>query len=246
MDSKNRYEYDIKTRSNIIKKLFETQLFDPIKEFATKNSYDIWAEVVNLAVRRHRTVDVVLKDKKLNYWAIELKTSLNLDVMAQAKRNLDYFNISCVATPAIKNFSSGRELAYEILKLFGIGLIEIYQDGKGGLMIPHDQPFTIEPEINPDRPTEDRRNVENWLFDEQRHSIGGVSTQAGFTKKKQALEKIRKYLKINGVATVDDLYEITKDYFPSGKEMFKVIRLYGEKFCKITIDEGVTFFEYTE
>jgi hypothetical protein len=224
--------------------MLETELFKPLKAFADKNGYSLWAEVANKAVRENRVVDSVIYDKQ-NYWAIELKTTLKIEVIAQAVRNLKYFNYSIIATPAVNKVNLGRRFAYEIIKNYGLGLIEIYPTDDNKLVIPNDDPFTIKPKFN-ERTKEDRFNVERWLFEEQKKSIGGVNTHDEYSRKKEAINLIKEFLKLNNVITLEDALSASCGYFPNTKEVYSALKLYGSDFCKIIIYDGKTLFEYKE
>lgn len=223
--------------------MYEVELAPPVYNWAEHRGYTVWSEVMNKCVRKHRTVDIVIKSKKM-FWSLELKTTLNFEVIAQAKRNIPYFNISCVVVPAVKKITKGRKLAYELLNSLGIGLIEIFPDTSGGLTIPNDQPFTIKPKINKKRTIDGLRNVEKWLKEEQKKSIAGVATSASFSIKRKALSQIEEALKINGVLTIEDAYELTQWYFKNTKQCFRSISNYGGKFSRIIVDDGITYFEY--
>jgi hypothetical protein len=224
--------------------MLETELFKPLKAFADKNGYSLWAEVANKAVRENRVVDSVIYDKQ-NYWAIELKTTLKIEVIAQAVRNLKYFNYSIIATPAINKINLGRRFAYEIIENYGLGLIEIYPTDDNKLIIPSDDPFTIKP-VFKERTKEDRLNVENWLYEEQKKSIGGVNTHAEYSRKKEAIELIKQSLKINGVLTLDDAVDASCGYYKNTRDVYLALKEYGAKFCRIVITDGLTLFEYKE
>lgn len=68
-----------------------------------------------------RAIDIVAV-KPNNVWAIECKTSLNLEVMAQAKDAQIYANTVSIAVPSAKR-SDGRTFAVDVLTYFGIGCI---------------------------------------------------------------------------------------------------------------------------
>jgi len=222
--------------------MFETELYKPLKDFAKKNNYTIWAEVANKAVRQSRAIDSVIFTGT-EYWSVELKTSLKLDVIEQAIRNLKYFNKSIIAVPATTKMYPGRSLAFKIIKDYNLSLIEIYRKDESSYEIPADNPFTIESKSH-ERTLDGRRDITKWLFQEQKKSTGGSSSHDEFTRKKDALKKIHVFLQMNGIGTLNDLLEASGKYFGDTKQTFSAIKKYGQSFCRQIEIDGITLFEY--
>ncbi|WP_426491091.1 hypothetical protein [Hymenobacter sp. 102] len=65
-------------------------------------------------------------------WAIEVKTSMNLAVMEQARRNQMWFHFSSIAVPrpARGQFGPSWKFAAECGTLFGFGVLCIFEQGR--------------------------------------------------------------------------------------------------------------------
>ena len=74
------------------------------------------------------TVDIVARTGSV-LWAVEVKTSLNLQVIGQAMMNRRCFHYSSVAVPAAKR-GKGEDAALRFLEQNGLGMIVVKQDGR--------------------------------------------------------------------------------------------------------------------
>ena len=98
----------------------EVELAKYIIESLTEAGYDIYQEVAVSG----GVVDIVVKGHNF-YWAIETKTSFSFDVLAQACRNVRYFNFSSIGIPGAHQWSKGRNFARNVAMTYGIGIFEV-------------------------------------------------------------------------------------------------------------------------
>ena len=100
------------------KKVVETDLADPIRSWFTEQGYEVYQEVCLSG----GSCDIVATTSKLTV-AVEMKTSLNFDVFAQALRWVGRAHFVYVAVPKAK----GRELAKLFAENLGVGILEVYK-----------------------------------------------------------------------------------------------------------------------
>jgi len=106
-------------------KIKESDLAKQLIQSFDGSQYEIYQEVGTPC----GVADIVIKSNFI--WSIEVKTSLSLAVMAQARNNLRYFNFSSICVPRPrKGNTNGAFFAREICKSFGIGIFKIDQFGE--------------------------------------------------------------------------------------------------------------------
>lgn len=99
-------------------KIKETDLAKALIESFDGTKYEIFQEVETYI----GIADIVLKHSFI--WAIEVKTSLSLQVIAQAWMNTRIYNFSSICVPSVRS-SKGAELAHKICRDYGIGIFKI-------------------------------------------------------------------------------------------------------------------------
>lgn len=106
-------------------KIKESDLAKQLIQSFNGTQYEIYQEVETPC----GVADIVLKSNFI--WAIEVKTSLSLAVLAQARNNLRYFNFSSICVPRPrKGFTNGAVFAREICENYGIGIFKVDQFGE--------------------------------------------------------------------------------------------------------------------
>ncbi len=99
----------------------ESDLAKQLIESFDGTGYEIYQEVETPM----GIADIVLKYSNF-IWSIEVKTSLSLAVIAQARNNLRYFNFSSICVPRPRfGYSNGSQFAHEICRHYGIGIFKI-------------------------------------------------------------------------------------------------------------------------
>ena len=99
----------------------EETLAAKVVAWLEENQYDVYQEVC--AGLRTKSADIVVKMPSRLSWAIEVKTSLSLDVIRQAHGWIGKANYVSVAVPAAN--TEGRRFSEKVLRGYGIGLIEV-------------------------------------------------------------------------------------------------------------------------
>lgn len=92
--------------------------------------YEIYKEVPAYGI-----IDFVATDGIINI-GVEVKTSLNIDVIEQAYKNLSFCQYCYVAVPAAK----GRGFAYQVCRDYGIGVLEYEKSSYGDKIIERGKP----------------------------------------------------------------------------------------------------------
>ena len=100
-------------------KLKETDLAKILIESFIGTEYEIYQEVETYI----GIADVVLKHANFT-WAVEVKTSLSLQVIAQAWMNCRKYNFSSICVPKGRH-SKSSQFALDICRRYGIGVFKI-------------------------------------------------------------------------------------------------------------------------
>lgn len=104
----------------------EQELAQHVVAWLQAQHWDVYQEVsTGYSCAR---ADIVAVQNGLS-WIIETKTSLSLDLLAQAVRWVGRANFISVAVPRGYRCSPGREFAVGLLRREGIGMLEIESDG---------------------------------------------------------------------------------------------------------------------
>ena len=152
----------------------ETDLFSPIKEWLEQSAFDVYAEVrlgLGGSIIDVIGIHEVQDSPRKIVMAIEMKSVLNLDVLAQARNNRHYVDYSYVFTPALKGgrvTSKGRFFAYDLAEKYGIGIL-LYNPNAFNVI-----QEKIEARLNHDPAFE---MLEPHLLDEQKDSIAGTKNE---------------------------------------------------------------------
>ena len=155
--------------------LKESQLFAPLKTHFKALGFTVYAEVPN----GFRTVDIVCVQRKLQI-AIEMKTSLNKQVLYQAWLNKQHFNKSYVATPKAPNFN--LQWMNESW-VSSIGILQV----ENGKVITHREAAIQSPQ----------KPYDFTVFEEKDDDTAGVPWNKGKSEAKVVLERIKHFLKTN-------------------------------------------------
>lgn len=101
----------------------ETDLAKSVVDWMRFNKWEVYQEVQQSAYSAIADIVAVRNDQ---VWIIECKTSLSFDVVAQANhwRFYQYAHYISIAVPMCRR-SKGRCLAFDVLRHYGIGLLEV-------------------------------------------------------------------------------------------------------------------------
>lgn len=182
----------------------ESDLYLPLKKFLEKQDYEVKAEVENCDVVAIKKA--VASENVQPPTIIELKLSLNLEVILQAVDRLSLSPIIYIGVPnscgALKK--KKRKRIVKLLKMLGIGLVSINPKRETTHVI-------VDPTSYKPRQSKPRQQ---WLIDEfvaraGDPNLGGASTKAGrMTAYKQQAIEISKYLSKHGATKASDIAKI--------------------------------------
>ena len=182
----------------------ESDLYLPLKNFLEKQGYEVKAEVENcdvVAVKKPAA-----KEKAQPPTIIELKLSLNLEVILQAVDRLIVSPIVYIGVPnscvALKQ--KKRKRIVKLLKMLSIGLVAINPKRKTVQVV-------VDPTSYQPRQSKPRQQ---WLIDEfvaraGDPNLGGASTKTGrMTAYKQQAIEIANYLSKHGATKASDIAKL--------------------------------------
>ena len=90
------------------------------------SDWDVYQEVPAAGI-----VDIVAERKPIRV-SLEVKKSLNFEVIEQARKNTGYFNYSYVAVPMSRSIQYRNGIQVDICKQFGIGILAFFERPYGG------------------------------------------------------------------------------------------------------------------
>lgn len=165
----------------------ESELYLPLKQFLESKNYEVKAEVQSCDV-------LAIKDEEEPI-IVELKLSLNFDVLLQAVDRLTLSSAVYIGIPKdCKSFKKKRKKSIKLLKMLGFGLILIGEDENSVDVI-------VEPtEYRPRKSKQKKaRLLDEFQKREGDPNIGGMSTKKGvLTSYRQRALKVAEYLKEHG------------------------------------------------
>ncbi|MFT4886911.1 MAG: hypothetical protein ACJA2D_002448 [Pseudohongiellaceae bacterium] len=182
----------------------ESDLYLPLKKFFEKQDYEVKAEVENCDVVAIKKI--AANEKAPPPTIIELKLSLNLDVILQAVDRLKLSTIIYIGVPnscsALKKKKRSRII--KLLKMLGIGLVAINPKRKTTQIIV--DPTTYQPRQSKLR---QQRLIDEFVARAGDPNLGGASTKAGrMTAYKQQAIEIANYLSEHGATKASDIAKV--------------------------------------
>tara|TARA_B110000444_G_scaffold219164_2_gene219150 strand:+ start:895 stop:1524 length:630 start_codon:yes stop_codon:yes gene_type:complete len=178
----------------------ESDLYLPLKKFLEKQGYEVKAEVKSCDV-------VAVKKPTASEEAqpptiIELKLSLNLEVILQAVDRLILSPIVYIGVPnSCGALKKKRKRVIKLLKMLGLGLVAINPKSKTVELL-------VDPTSYQPRQSKPRQQ---WLINEFEAragdpNLGGASSKAGrMTAYKQQAIEIAMYLSKHGASKASDI-----------------------------------------
>ena len=176
----------------------ESDLYLPLKKFLEKQDYQVKGEIEDC--------DVVAIKTESPPTIVELKLSLNLDVILQAVDRLKLSPIVYIGVPQSCGILKRKKKKHvvKLLKMLGLGLITINPKRK-----------IVEIVLSPTKYTpKQSKPKQQWLINEFVTRIGdpilgGASTKTGrMTAYKQQAIEIAHYLKTHGATKASELANI--------------------------------------
>jgi hypothetical protein len=209
----------------------ETDLFQPIKDYFLNRDCEVYSEV--MAGSYGSRADVVVKQGPA-IGVIEMKTSLNMDVLEQAYRWLHYAHFVYVAVPLGRSHHINDYLRHCMVR-DGIGLL--YVDFR-------DDYYIKEPTIHEPIHPKFNRKIKNmwnkWITEEHKNTLPGGSYGGGYiTPYKQTIKRVQQYLKRRSYAvTLNELAECVPTHYMNVKAgLFRALTVIETDWCESYLNE---------
>lgn len=175
----------------------ESDLYLPLKQYLESQNYEVKGEVCDC--------DVVAVREEESPVIVELKLSLNLDVLLQGVDRLVLSSIIYIGIPKdCKSFKKKRKLALKLLKMLGFGLI----------LIDHIK-NKVEVVLDPTeyKPRKIKQKKEKLLGEFQSRigdpNLGGMASKKGvLTSYRQKALKIALYLEEHGDCKASEIAKV--------------------------------------
>lgn len=183
----------------------ESDLADAFIPWIETSGWDVFQEVS--FKETGRVADIILR-RYPTVWAIELKTSLSLDLLVQAEEWIRYTNYVSIVVPDRKSLHRTRSYRFvmKVLKDYGIGLFTI---GKG-----FDDSFLVTEVISP---TFRRFNPSKyWSFLHDGYKVSGKAGNNNgdrWTAFRQTCWNLWNFLEINPGSTMDQIVTGTTHHY---------------------------------
>lgn len=219
----------------------EQDLFDPIKEWLEEKGYEVYAEVEMPFGR----ADVVGKNHPA-YCVVEMKTSLNLEVISQAIRWQGMFHYIYIAVPRRRRPIPA--IANKILHENRIGLLEV-DVNYVWTRIParYNRPYYPY-----------SKKISKYLYEEQKTWVKGGSNEGGYvTPYKITMSRIKEYLKRQryryhgieeedgGWRTINEILEYCETHYQNPKSsLAKALQDFENDWCESKKENGKLFFRH--
>ena len=185
-------------------KIKEVDIARPVVRYLESHGWDVYQEVNSL----FGIADIVaVLDKHL--WIVEVKSTLSLALIAQAKRWVGSAHWVSVAIPTRKSVfcSDARRVGMDILSDLGVGVLKVVveKDGADGRVaehLSHEPKMIRKPNLGP------LKTIRDGLVPQQKNfaeagSVGG----AHWTPYKQTCSEVYQYVKRHPGCTVKELID---------------------------------------
>lgn len=214
----------------------ETDLFFPVKEWLEERGYEVFSEVQSRYTGGRADI-VAVNGPSVS--VVEMKTSLSLDVIAQAYRWKPYANYIYVAVPRSRH----RKLhgyASLFLKRDGIGLLEV-----------DDKQWTRVNDII--RAIFHRRiddHIRESLVPQHKELPGGHAGGGYVTTYRLTIDRVKSYLrtcalrnKNDGWVTIKDILDHCETHYSAPKpSLSKALREFENDWCETKKEGGKLWF----
>lgn len=214
-------------------------MFEPIRSWLEEKGYEVYAEVEMPFGR----ADIVGKAHPA-YCVVEMKKTLNFEVINQAFRWKGMFHYIYIAVPKKKRYHS---IALKILHDYRIGLLEV-KENYVYVRVParYHRPY-------------DRKTIPNkYLHEEQKTWVKGGSNGGGYvTTYKLTISRIKEYLKRQrygfngkekedgGWRTINEILEYCETHYQNPKSsLAKALQDFESDWCEVKKENGRLFFRF--
>lgn len=212
----------------------ETELYQPLKDYFHSLDYEVYSEVLNNDVPTGLAyADVVLKYNNI-ITVIEMKKTLNFDLLEQCFRWRGVANYTYAAIPQPNR--QVHSFAEKVLKDYGIGLLLV--------------------DINSDNIFEEvkprlyRRICSDWskyLTEGHKDNIGGQTAGGWITPYSQTIDDIKWSLRHYGAMTLDEILEKCITHYMHPKQgVYNALKNIETDWCESFKKNGKTYFRIKE
>jgi len=190
------------TKSVPASKLTEVEIARPVVEYLDDRGWEIYQEVETL----HGIADIIaVLDKKV--WVVEVKNSLSLSLLAQAKRWIHSAHWVSIAIPTKSQTlptTEARRFAMDILEDMGIGTFVVdFSRFKKGIVSDH---LSIRPRMFRRPNIGSVRYIREHLVPQQKHfAPAGSKGGAHWTEYKDSCIRIESFVRRNKGCLVKEL-----------------------------------------
>lgn len=176
-------------------------------------------------------VDIIAKQGVV-YWAIEVKKSLSMALLAQGRRNLRYFHYSSVAIPHRKRKpytgdDHSLRFAIDVLRMMGIGLLSIGDFGSIEVLVP--------PKLLRKNHKFFKTYFQDFITDKHRYFVEAGGNRGGyFTPYKEQIQVIRNIVKKYPNCTADLIMKKLSEQvvmMPTRAAVMQWLRKYETNWC---------------
>jgi hypothetical protein len=188
----------------------EQKFAQAVVEWLTAGGWEVYQEVVTYCGR----CDIVAVKGPIR-WAIEVKTSLNLAVLDQARQNVAWFHHSSIAVPAparsLHSTPRSWGLAHALAKQLGFGVIRIVLADAEGYRCSREQQIKqdVLPRLN-------RRPGMVKLHEEQKTWCAAGSSSGGhYTRFQRTVRDLTRYVERNPGIGLKDAIKGTDHHYAS-------------------------------
>ncbi len=184
----------------------EQELAIPVVEWLQSQHWDVYQEVQFFSGGPIMDI-VAVRDNIM--MVVEVKKSLGLAVMAQAKRSLwqSHYTAVAVPKPVYRAYSSNpeREFAKSICKSLGIGVIEVsgIRDGKFVRQ-------EVDPKLIRTSHSQAKCHMECLHEGHKTSSTAGSANGGHWTPYRQTMDNVKRILKQHGPLTLKEIMKILK------------------------------------
>lgn len=185
--------------------LYEEELYEPIKDYLSQGGFEVKGEVKNC------DITAVLSDVVL---VVEMKTTLNLDVILQAAQRQKIADIVYIAVPRkskVMRTKRWKNICH-LLRRLEIGLLLVSFSGKKPLVQEALKPEVFSREMSKRLSNKKRKEVlEEFYSRNGDYNRGGVTRKKLVTAYREKAIFIAVLLKDNGALTIKKLKEFGSD-----------------------------------
>lgn len=210
-------------------KRIETEVAAKVIEWLRSTGWTVYQEIC--PYYGGNIIDI-LAVKDGEYWAIEVKTSLSLAVMAQALRNKDYAHYSSFAVPiGTERGDKVRHFAQIVSRKLGIGFIEVCDFGSNRF-----SPIMtkVAPVLQPNPLLSGYKGL--LIKKAENFAPAGNNEGKFWSHYRNTIEQAREYIEKHPGCTSKEIVENIKHHYNHGsaaQALLTALRKWEESWCTV-------------